>query len=628
MVRSRVGALFLLISLVLCSRIYPDERIETVNLPFVRTPIHCASTQYDLPAGFPSTEQPSSGLKWKPVTFPDTHEGAGYTWYQCEYDLTDKPGNIVVVIEGARHADETFVNGRLVGRTGRMVDQFPEWKNIRAYPVPNAVLKPGPNTLSVKLRSGEWTTAMAKAPEFRDGSELSGILRAASRATYMEMVLGAVFLFVGLYFYYLWWHFRSALDNLFFAVYCTDLAVYLWVRSAVPYFFGYNWFTLCVEYSSLFLTAPIFCRFLYAFLKAPSPRGLYVYEVATAAVVVYIAAVHNMEHWWRLLGVFRFTLLGTVVWTAWLIVRAVLRGHAEARYLAFTFGIFAATVVADIFSSIRVLKTPPLVPFGFIFFLLGIAFILANRYVDLFREQKNRSALLRDLDRRKTEFLSNISHELKTPLSVIMLCAEAIAEKFIGGPDAVERAMTDVEANAARLQQIVSDAVLLNKIETGHFVPDIQSCALGEMVGGAVRELQGRAEKRGIVVDARVPQDLSIKSDPVLLSRIVDHVIENAVLYNVDGGRVTVEAKSTPGLVEVVVSDQGTGLPPDVKSRLFQKFVRGDMSSTYSVPGTGTGLALAAAAARLIGGSLRLIRSGPAGSIFSLQFAQPEAVRA
>ncbi len=584
--------------------------------------IKCLSAHVNSVDEFVSSSVPRENIVWSPVTFPSRPNGAGYFWYECEFDLTSRPDQIFVILEGARGADETYINGRLLGQTGPMRgDNFPDWKSLRAYPVPNALILPGLNTFSVKMRPLEWTAALKRAPQIRDGRDATAVLRAGSRAAYPEMVLGAVFLFVGLYFYYLWWHFRDAHDNLFFALYCTDLAAYLWVRSAVPFFFGYNWFTLGLEYATLFFTAPLFCRFLFPFLRLPSPRTLYIYEVVTGSAVLYMALVPDIEHWWRILQIFRITLLGAVVWAVWLIGRALFRGHEEARYMALAFAIFFVSVVADIFSSVGLLRAPSVVSYGFVIFLLGIAFILANRYVRLFRERKNRSALLRDLDRRKTEFLANISHELKTPLAVVVLCAESLAENLIEGPEPVERALVEMETNAARLQQIVSDAVLLNLIETGHFIPRMEKCALGDVIHGAVSELHQLVEKRGIVVEAKIPDNLSVDSDPVLLGRIMDHVIENAVLYNRDGGRLTVEARQLDDAVEIAVSDQGSGVPADVKMKLFQKFVRGDTSSTYAVQGTGTGLALAAAAASVIGGSLHLVRSTPAGSMFSVRFA-------
>ncbi len=256
--------------------------------------------------------------------------------------------------------------------------------------------------------------------------------------------------------------------------------------------------------------------------------------------------------------------------------------------------------------------------YGFVVFLLGIALILADRYVRLFGLQEQRAAVMRDLDRRKTEFLSNVSHELKTPLAELLLYAESIADGTLETDEEIADAHEEIGKSAARLQHIVSDTVLLNLLETDQYVPDFTGCDLHTSLENAVHSLAHLALKRRVAVSLLTPGPIPFQCDPSLLDRVLEHVIENGILYNKEGGRLTIAASSQAGGFEILVRDEGPGLPAEVRERLFEKFVRGDSSSTYAIGGTGTGLALAFLAVKKLSGTLRLLRTGADGTEFAI----------
>lgn len=553
--------------------------------------------------------------RWLPVQFTDERSGSGIVWYLCEFELAEHPGELAVVLSDVRHSDETYLNGRLIGRSGTM-EPYPFALPRRVYPVPGEVLRPQKNLLSIRLQGA--SQARMGQPEIRNGSEIEAMLREDSRARYPELVLASVFLFVSGYFYFLWWNFKSASENLYFALYSTALSAYLVARSGASFLDVPGPGQLRAEFIVFFLTPPIFLRFLFAFLGRNLPKLLFLYELFIAGAVLLVAFTADQDLWRAALRAVQISIFICIVPGFWVLLSEA-RTNAEARYLVWAFAVFFATVVNDLLTSMNIIDTPLLFLYGFVVFLLGIALILADRYVRLFGLREEQATVMRDLDRRKTEFLSNVSHELKTPLAELLLYAESIADGTLETESEIADAHEEIGKSAARLQHIVSDTVLLNLLETDRYVPDLRECDLGAALENAVNALGHLCAARSVTVHLVPPFSNQVVCDASLLDRVLEHLIENGILYNKQEGRLTISCRREADMVEVSFVDEGSGLPAEVRERLFQKFVRGDSSSTYAVSGTGTGLALAYLAVQKVSGTLQLARSGPGGTEFVLR---------
>ncbi|MCE9598638.1 MAG: sensor histidine kinase [Spirochaetia bacterium] len=557
---------------------------------------------------------------WIPVTFPDQRREPGIVWYACQFEMPEHPQSLMVVLQKVRHADETFVNGIPIGNTGdvnlsgiRMV------REVRAYPLPVSFLLSGTNTLTVRLRAAGRDGRFGIAPEIRDGRNIASLIRDSSRRDYEDVVFGAVFLFVACYFYYVWWQFRSQRENLFFAICCTGLALYLGIRS-IPMLLGTpNPIAMRFEYAALFLNPNTFMRFLFPFLGRKTPRAVFVYDAYVIACVLGLFLLDDPEEWRVILRYFQYSVFPILIVAAVIVSQAIANRNREALYLTLGFVLFFLTIVNDLLGAMGVWRSPSFISYGFAAFLFSIALILANRYVQLYREQEEKNELLRDLDRRKTDFLSNISHEIKTPLAEVMMYAESLEDGTLQTEEELEDAHAEIKKSAARLQRVVSDTVLLNLLETNLYSPEIGSSNLAEAVENAVHLLSDETRRQEIRIHSDIPANLFVKSDTDLLGRILENLIENGILYNRKGGVLALAAQTNDQTIEITIKDEGNGVPENVRRHLFQKFVRGDSSITYAVPGTGTGLALAALAASCMSGSVQLLNTGVAGTVFSIR---------
>ncbi len=202
----------------------------------------------------------------------------------------------------------------------------------------------------------------------------------------------------------------------------------------------------------------------------------------------------------------------------------------------------------------------------------------------------------REVERMKSEFLSNISHELRTPLTPIKGYAEILGSKDIPAAKSKQFA-TGILDSTARLERIVELLVDFSAMEAGRLAPRSTPVDLGRLVETLAQELKKRAKRHEVVVDvkARLPK---VIGDERLLRRSLEEVVDNAVKFSPEGGTIRLEARGAAEMngrsqrsVAVTVSDEGIGIPPEDVAKIFSDFQQLDGSETRAYGGLGLGLA-------------------------------------
>jgi PAS domain S-box-containing protein len=230
-----------------------------------------------------------------------------------------------------------------------------------------------------------------------------------------------------------------------------------------------------------------------------------------------------------------------------------------------------------------------------------------------------------EVDRLKSEFVTNVSHELRTPMTSIKGYADLMLLGAAGSlaPDQA-RFLEVIKNNADRLSLLVNDLLDISRIESGRVQLALRPVPMDDVIQDVLVTLQGRIE------DDQKTLQLATQAEPGLppvwadrarVTQIVMNLADNAFNYTHPGGRIVLSARHDAGQREVIVevTDSGIGIAPGDQGRLFDRFYRGEDALVLASAGTGLGLAIARQLAEMHGGRLWLARSAPGnGSTFAL----------
>ncbi len=211
----------------------------------------------------------------------------------------------------------------------------------------------------------------------------------------------------------------------------------------------------------------------------------------------------------------------------------------------------------------------------------------------------------RRLETIRRDFVANVSHELKTPLTVIAGFAETLRDRELP-MDNRERFLDTIEANTRRMQRIVDDLLDLSRYESGSWRPNVVSNDLAGVVSDVFTSVARAADAKGLTLGFQASPDAQrVDADPTALRQVLGNLIENAVRHTARGG-VTVSAEAPPrGGTTLRVRDTGSGIPTEHLGRIFERFYRVDAGRAREEGGTGLGLAIVRHLVEAHGGSVR-----------------------
>jgi signal transduction histidine kinase len=216
---------------------------------------------------------------------------------------------------------------------------------------------------------------------------------------------------------------------------------------------------------------------------------------------------------------------------------------------------------------------------------------------------------------RKTDFLSNVSHEFKTPLTTICLCAELAQDEGMD-PARRKKALQSILSEANRLKALVLQALDFSRLEKKARRFNLAKCDLGEIARESSAALAERFAADGLAVDGCGAACAVADTDAV--RQIVAVLLDNAAKYAAKGGAVELSSGVEGGKAFISVADRGPGLASDALRHAFDRFWRGDNATTAETGGSGLGLAIARELARGMGGDLTVARRAGGGLVFTL----------
>ena len=223
----------------------------------------------------------------------------------------------------------------------------------------------------------------------------------------------------------------------------------------------------------------------------------------------------------------------------------------------------------------------------------------------------------RRVDAIRRAFVTNASHELKTPVAGIQALADSLTLAVDRDPDRARSMLDRLHTEAVRLAQLVRDLLDLARLEEAT-AQRTRRVDVGGVVRAQLERLGGLLEEREVAVGLDLPAGASVIAVPEDLRLIVGNLLENAVLYNRPGGRVDVAVRRDAGEVTIEVADTGIGIPAADQDRVFERFYRVDKSRSRAAGGTGLGLSLVRHAVERQGGRVTMHSRPGHGSTFTV----------
>lgn len=240
---------------------------------------------------------------------------------------------------------------------------------------------------------------------------------------------------------------------------------------------------------------------------------------------------------------------------------------------------------------------------------------------ELGRTFNSMAGRLEQVERQRRNMMSDVAHELRTPLSNIQGYVEAIRDGLV---EPTSETLESMHRQVLHLADLVEDLRVLALAEAGDLRLRIEAHAIGDVLREAVEPFRPRARAQEVELSLSVAPELPhVSMDPTRISQVVANLLENAIRHTPEGGAVALTAgPGSPGMVRVTVSDTGEGIPPDDLPSVFDRFYRADPSRARATGGVGLGLTIAKQLVEAHGGTMSA-QSGPEGGavfVFELPF--------
>lgn len=223
---------------------------------------------------------------------------------------------------------------------------------------------------------------------------------------------------------------------------------------------------------------------------------------------------------------------------------------------------------------------------------------------------------LSSIETLRTDFISNVSHELKTPLAVLQNYGTLLEQPNLSEEKRMEYAKSIV-INSAHLSELITNILKLNKLENQTITPNLKECCLSESICESLLSFENAWEKKNLEIETDIESDVYLRTDTELLSIVWNNLFSNAIKFTDNGGKIHVSLKDEGFYATICVADSGCGMDGNTIKRIFDKFYQGDTS--HAMRGNGLGLALVKKVIDIFNGEISVESTPGVGTKFTVK---------
>lgn len=232
---------------------------------------------------------------------------------------------------------------------------------------------------------------------------------------------------------------------------------------------------------------------------------------------------------------------------------------------------------------------------------------------------EDQTVKLKELERMKMEFLNIVSHELKTPLTPMQAYLDLLLSERLGELTEKQKQGLDViSRNLQRLKHLITDLLEMARLETGQMKFNIQQIQLKNIILEAVKDAQTSADEKEIIIKSKVDSLPLVEGDKERLTQVFINLLNNAIKFTPEKGRITIQAKKQGYNFLIKISDTGIGIAEKNLNKIFDKFYQADSGTSRRFSGTGLGLTICKGIIEAHGGDIWVESEPKKGTIFSL----------
>ena len=574
----------------------------------------------------------------------------GYATYRLSVILpkglqkAEKAALLGIKLIECHSAYEIFINGKKYGGNGRIAtcpENFIPLVRPATYP-----FIPVSDTLEIIVHAANFFDNNQGGIDdnvlLGDHSEL---IRHTQKQDAIFIIAFGILFFMAIYHLILYMLRRKERLNLYFALICIVMSVFsLWQgnKLILQYLPGMSMELYFRIWISAVGGVGLWMMFYYKLLPIEMNRKV-------TRVIAWFFLIHSIlalllpvSFYFRIVNFIFLAALVSIIWMFTAFVRAVINKREFAFIIFIGMLVPIATAINDALFGLDLIVTGYYAPAGFLFFLLSQSYLLSLRFSRSFRQveilstelEKLNTSLetiveertlqltqaneeLHQLNLTKDKFFSIITHDLRNPFGIIINISELLLNKeYVKGDPETERFLSLLKDAADKSYKLIENLIEWSNVQTGQILFQPVEVDLHDITEENIHLLRAGAGAKNIEIKNNIPPSFSLTADKNMLALIIRNLLTNALKYSFEGGLIEVHARKKGDKTEVVVEDNGKGIPADNLEQLFRIDKKTSEKGTYNEKGTGLGLALCKEFIKKHNGKIRVESEEGKGSRF------------